>query len=82
VGFCFQEKEICRRQLYNDRRHGNGVFIYLDGSKYDGEWKDNEKHGVGKLTLPNGQIYEGLYYNESKMLYARGYYGCRRQQCV
>ena len=31
--------------------HGNGVFTYEDGTVYEGEFRDNLKHGKGKLTL-------------------------------
>ena len=34
--------------------------MYADGSKYDGEWDDGDRHGYGTLTDPNGKVlYEG-----------------------
>lgn len=36
------------------RMHGKGVYAWKDGSKYDGEWKDDKRHGLGKLTLVKG----------------------------
>jgi hypothetical protein len=36
------------------KRHGFGVFIYDDGSKYEGDWFDNQKHGQGRFTSTAG----------------------------
>ena len=38
-----------------------GKLIYSDGSKFEGEFKDGEKHGQGKYISPNGSKYEGEY---------------------
>ena len=27
------------------KRHGKGTFLYADGSKYEGNWENNLKHG-------------------------------------
>ena len=32
-------------ELVNGLRHGQGVFYYANGAKYEGMWKDNMKHG-------------------------------------
>ena len=37
----------------NNLAHGIGVYIYTDGNKYDGEWINGLKHGVGKVTYKN-----------------------------
>ena len=36
-----------------------GTFAYLDGSIYDGEWKDGFRHGQGTFTYLDGSIYVG-----------------------
>ena len=28
-----------------------------NGQVYDGEWKDDKRHGKGKMTLTSGQVY-------------------------
>ena len=33
--------------IINDKREIKGVMIYNNGAKYEGEWKDNKKHGKG-----------------------------------
>ena len=50
-------------------------MVYKDGSIYEGEWKDNMKHGKGTMNLCTGDIYKatwlydringrGIYINE------------------
>jgi hypothetical protein len=37
---------------------------YADGGLYDGQWAGDERHGTGKMTLPNGNdTYEGQWCN-------------------
>ena len=43
----------------NGIKHGEGTFLYPDGSKYEGYWLNDVRHGRGKYTYPNGDIYEG-----------------------
>ncbi|KAG9146276.1 hypothetical protein Leryth_007978 [Lithospermum erythrorhizon] len=38
---------------------GSGAYIWLDGSRYDGEWRRGMRHGYGKLQWPSGAVYEG-----------------------
>ena len=33
-------------------RSGHGTCIYSDGKRYDGEWKDDKRNGLGVLTWP------------------------------
>jgi hypothetical protein len=35
-------------------------MTYKNGDYYVGEWKDNKKHGLGKL-FKNNKIYEGRW---------------------
>lgn len=43
----------------NGIKHGEGTFVYPDGSKYEGYWVNDVRQGHGKYTYPNGDIYEG-----------------------
>jgi hypothetical protein len=46
-------------------RNGEGEFIYKEGSKYKGEWRDNKMEGYGTLYYPNGIVaYEGQWLND------------------
>jgi len=42
-----------------NKKHGQGTFIYLDGSKYDGSWVDDVREGFGIYHYVNGDRYEG-----------------------
>ena len=40
--------------------HGKGISKYPDGSvEYEGEWKDDMRHGEGTCNFENGDIYKG-----------------------
>ena len=49
--------------LCNGMKVGKGIMEWKDGSKYDGEWKDNKAHGKGKFYHINGHQYEGNWEN-------------------
>ena len=40
-------------------RAGFGRQKFQDGSRYEGFWKNNVHHGVGRLIYANGNIFEG-----------------------
>lgn len=42
-------------------RNKQGTFFYSNGSKYEGEWRDNLKHGYGLFTFEDGSIYRGPF---------------------
>ena len=44
----------------NGLRHGCGVFYFANGSRYDGEWKNNFKHGFAIFMNEEGKIVRGL----------------------
>ena len=41
---------------------GKGIFKFKDGSVYDGEYKNNKKHGAGQY-IKDGKTYEGKWFN-------------------
>jgi hypothetical protein len=41
--------------------HGKGVFSWLDGRTYDGEYSDDKKEGNGIFRWPDGRRYEGQW---------------------
>lgn len=43
------------------QKHGKGHMIYPSGNEYDGEWKNNIKHGYGVHTFTDGHIYTGEF---------------------
>lgn len=40
--------------------HTSNKLPYKTGGWYQGEWKDNRKHGYGTKTWVNGDKYEGV----------------------
>jgi hypothetical protein len=40
------------------------LFYYSNGSKYEGEWNDNLKHGIGVFTFEDGTTYHGPFEND------------------
>ncbi|KAJ4434242.1 hypothetical protein ANN_22791 [Periplaneta americana] len=43
---------------------GHGIYSYSDGSWYQGEWKNGERHGIGLCVLPDGSFYYGQWEND------------------
>ena len=35
------------------------MFSYASGARYEGEWKDNAKHGYGKFFFKDGSVFAG-----------------------
>ena len=45
-------------------RESRGVYRYAaSGEKYDGEWKNNMKHGIGRMTYAKAGEYNGFWEN-------------------
>ena len=44
-------------------RHGKGVQIFQDGSKYEGYWRKDNVEGYGRMIHSDGSIYEGFWIN-------------------
>ena len=42
-----------------NKRDGIGVMIWPDGSRYDGQWKNDLPNGYGRLIHADGDIYIG-----------------------
>lgn len=43
--------------------HGNGVYTWKDGRKYEGQYFKDRKHGFGIYTWADGRQYEGQWEN-------------------
>ena len=58
------EKSVDIGHNFNFVRHGYGIGYYANGT-YEGMWENDKKHGKGKYTFKNGDIYIGEFkYNE------------------
>ncbi len=54
------EKEV---EIINGKKEGHGSFIYKNGDKYVGDFKDDKREGKGILYYKNGNIYDGEFKN-------------------
>lgn len=41
--------------------HGNGIQIWPDGRKYEGNYEFDKKSGFGVMEWSNGKKYEGYW---------------------
>ena len=42
-------------------QNGHGIEHWIDGSIYEGEFKNGKKHGIGHFTWSDGSSYEGQF---------------------
>ena len=47
-----------------NEKHGRGIQIWSDGSKYTGYWKNDKANKKGKLIHSDGDIYEGEWLDD------------------
>ena len=45
--------------------NGFGLFLHIDGTRYEGRWKKGIFHGFGKLTSKDGRRLEGEWLYET-----------------
>jgi hypothetical protein len=43
----------------DNNMHGQGVYKWADGRKYEGEYVDDKKEGYGIYIYPDGRSYKG-----------------------
>ena len=50
----------------NGLKHGQGVFYWPDGGKYEGSYVNNQRTGKATHTFKDGSKYIGNYVNDKK----------------
>jgi hypothetical protein len=48
-------------EVFNNSRHGFGI-AYMDSYRYVGRFENGQMCGVGVLSCPNGERYEGMFF--------------------
>ena len=43
--------------------HGQGIYKWADGRRYEGEYLNDKKDGFGIYTYPDGRSYKGEWAN-------------------
>lgn len=43
--------------------HGEGIYTWADGRRYEGQYEMDKKHGFGVYQWADGRVYEGNWYN-------------------
>ena len=64
IFFLFLPASVLAECISGDCDNGYGTYIWSNGSKYNGEWKNNSMDGQGTLTDSNGGKYVGGYKND------------------
>lgn len=49
-----------------DCMNGFAVFVFDNGDRYEGEWKDGKMHGQGTYSYSNKAVYSGQYSNDER----------------
>jgi len=49
--------------IEGDCLNGKGIYSYSNGEKYEGQFKNGERHGRGILNFPDGEKYIGQFKN-------------------
>ena len=47
--------------ISSNQRYGRGIQTWIDGSRYEGYWKNDKANIRGKLIHADGDIYEGKF---------------------
>jgi hypothetical protein len=45
----------------DDKANGYGVYVHVNGARYEGYWTDDLQDGFGKESWADGSSYEGFY---------------------
>ena len=53
-------------RVRNGRANGIGIAILDTGSRYEGEWVANQRHGQGAFYWKDGEYYVGNYENDKR----------------
>ena len=58
------------QQNENADKEGVGIYIFADGTRYEGHWRMNMRNGAGRERQPDGSILKGLYEDDDLIVEA------------
>lgn len=47
--------------MIDGKLHGTGTYLYSDGRKFTGKFKNNKMHGKGRMAYNDGRVEEGVW---------------------
>ncbi|MCB1173050.1 MAG: hypothetical protein KDK39_05780 [Leptospiraceae bacterium] len=58
-----KDQSVSKRSgcIQGDCQNGEGTYLYPNGYRYRGSFKDGQRDGEGSLEYPNGDIYTGNF---------------------
>ena len=59
-----EENLVYTGEMKSGQRHGRGVALHRNGSKYSGQWSENLKEGKGEYWYQNGDYFAGSFRND------------------
>ena len=48
------------------QKNGTGIYRWMDGSFYEGEYQEDKRHGKGRFLWANGESYIGAYLKDER----------------
>lgn len=57
---------IYKGQMLNNKKHGKGFLLDIDGDTYEGEFKEDKINGFGIFKSKDGTIYKGNWINNQQ----------------
>lgn len=78
VGFEDYSTYLGEWNKHNTLKHGRGIQVWEDGTKYTGYYVNNKAHVKGKLIHSDGDVYEGEWFEgkaQGKGIYITHYDG-------
>jgi len=61
--YLFSDQSCYCGDLLYSLKHGLGTEVTLNGSVYEGHFRNNRRDGQGRLVKSNGAVYEGEWHN-------------------
>jgi len=62
-----------RGEMKRGRREGKGTILYIGTPfvSYEGDWVDDQKHGMARQLYRNGNLYDGSFRDDQRNGYGR-----------
>lgn len=55
-------QQVADSAIFLNADHSRGIYLFADGSRFEGEFFNNLPNGKGRCTYPNGDQYWGVFF--------------------